>query len=87
MVRMIQLVDYGQARAIGALIGNMHRECDGRQPLAQLIRASVERVSREGLYALEDSPELARPRAQELAKAVNRLRSLTVLPDPDANRD
>jgi predicted ABC-class ATPase len=82
-----QLVDYGQARAIGALIGNMHRECDGRQPLAQLIRASVERVSREGLYALEDSPELAQPRAQELAKAVNRLRSLTVLPDPDANRD
>jgi hypothetical protein len=47
-----------------------------------LIRGLHEEVQREGLFALESSPELAMPRPYEVAAAVNRLRSLKVEPVP-----
>ncbi len=73
-----QLVDYGQARAIGGMLWEMERLADGRTTLRDLAVQVVERARKEGLVAVEDSPELAMPRPQEVAKAVNRLRSLTV---------
>ena len=74
-----QLVDYGQARAIGALLWEIQRLCDDETPIGTLVHRAVERARTEGLSAIEDSPEMAMPRPQELAKAVNRLRSLEIL--------
>lgn len=73
-----QLVDYGQARAIGAMLWEIRRLSDGRKPVRALVREVVQKALREGLTAIEDSPEMALPRPQEVAKAVNRLRSLRI---------
>jgi len=73
-----QLVDYGEARGIGALFLEILRRCDGATRLETLVRRAVERARREGIAALEDSPEVALPRPQEVAKALSRLRSLEV---------
>jgi len=75
-----QLVDDSQARAIGAMLKKMQRLADGRTPLRELAERLVEEARARGLYALEASPELALPRALEVAGAVNRLRSLKVKP-------
>lgn len=73
-----QLADYGQARAIGAMLAALERRADGARTLRALVHEVVERAIAEGLPAIEDSPELALPRPQEVAKAANRLRSLTL---------
>jgi len=73
-----QLVDHGQARAIGAMLWELERMADGRRTVRELVHAVVDRAIEEGLPAIEDSPELALPRPQEVAKALNRLRSLTL---------
>lgn len=73
-----QLADYGQARAVGAMLAALERRADGTRPLRALVEEVVERAIREGLPAMEDSPELALPRPQEVAKAANRLRSLRI---------
>ncbi|MFQ5679269.1 MAG: ABC-ATPase domain-containing protein [Gemmatimonadota bacterium] len=74
-----QLADYGQARAVGAMLWELQKLCDGRRPIPVLVHEVVEKAIREGLPSIEDSPELALPRPQEVAKAVNRLRSLRIL--------
>ncbi|MFQ5890212.1 MAG: ABC-ATPase domain-containing protein [Gemmatimonadota bacterium] len=71
-----QLADYGQARAVAAMLWELQRLCDGRTSLRRLVHDVVDRARREGLYAIEPSPELALPRPQEVAKAVSRMRSL-----------
>lgn len=71
-----QLVDYGEARAVGDMLFEIQRMCDGRSTVRELAHGVVEKARREGLAAIHDSPELALPRPQEVAKAMNRLRSL-----------
>jgi predicted ABC-class ATPase len=75
-----QLIDYGQARAIGAMLAELRSMCDGAAPVHALVHEAVSRARDEGLIAIESSPELAMPRPQELAKALNRLRTLQVSP-------
>jgi predicted ABC-class ATPase len=75
-----QLADYGQTRAIGALLAELQSRCDGTKRVGELVHDAVRRAREEGLIAIEPSPELAMPRPQELAKALNRLRSLRILP-------
>ena len=73
-----QLVDYGEARAVGALIREIQGLCDGEKTLRELVREALEKARRDGITSIEDSPEVALPRPQEVAKALNRLRSLQV---------
>jgi predicted ABC-class ATPase len=74
-----QLIDHGQARAIGAMLAELGSMCDAAVPVRDLVREAVSKARTEGLIAIEPSPELAMPRPQELAKALNRLRTLRVL--------
>jgi predicted ABC-class ATPase len=74
-----QLVDYGEARAVADMLREMGEMCGDGQTLRELCRTVVERVRREGLQLLEDAPELALPRPQEVMKAASRLRSLEVV--------
>ncbi|MFW5875661.1 MAG: ABC-ATPase domain-containing protein [Myxococcota bacterium] len=74
-----QLVADSQARAIGVLLRELRRSGDG-QPLRQAVEAVITRARTRGLRTLDPAPELALPRAHELAAAVNRLRSLRVSP-------
>ncbi len=78
-----QLVDDAQARTIGVLLKRLGQRADGRTPLKVLVEALVAEAAKEGLYALDPSPELAEVRPLELAGAVNRLRSLAVRPCSD----
>jgi len=73
-----QLVDYGEARGVGALLAEMHRRLDGGRALKELVEDVVGRARHDGIASVEDSPEVALPRPQEVAKALNRLRSLEV---------
>ncbi|HJL19924.1 MAG TPA: ABC-ATPase domain-containing protein, partial [Sandaracinaceae bacterium LLY-WYZ-13_1] len=73
-----QLVDDSQVRAIGALLKRAHRVADGDTTLASLVAALIAHVEREGWVAVDDSPELAMPRALEVGAAINRLRALRV---------
>jgi predicted ABC-class ATPase len=73
-----QLADYGQARAIGAMLTELGHSGDGTTPIRPLVHDAIERARRDGLVSVESSPELAMPRPQDLAKALNRLRSLRV---------
>ena len=73
-----QLQDYGQARAIAGMLHGMRERADGERTLAELAREAVETARREGLHTVEDAPELAMPRPQELAAAASRLRTLEV---------
>lgn len=77
--RIEQLDDYGQTRAVAGMIWEIQRLCDGETPVGELARRVVDRARREGLGTIEDSPELAMPRPQEVAKAVNRMRTLEIL--------
>lgn len=74
-----QLVDYGEARAVGDMLWEIQRLCDGDAGVGDLARRVVQEARRDGLAAVHDSPELALPRPQEVAKAVNRLRSLALV--------
>ncbi len=73
-----QLADYGQARAIAGMLHEIGRRSDGARTVRTLVHEAVERARSDGLTTVEDSPELAMPRPQEVAKALNRLRSLEV---------
>lgn len=73
-----QLVDDSQARAIGAMLKRLGALARPGLPLRGLLQALFVEVERDGLYALEHSPELAMPRPFEVAAAVNRLRDLRV---------
>jgi len=79
LVAVEQLVDYGETRAVGDMLREMGALCDGRKTLRELCHAVVAKARREGLAAIDDSPELALPRPQEVMKAASRLRSLEVL--------
>jgi predicted ABC-class ATPase len=73
-----QLVDDAQVRAIGAMLKAMRGMARPALPLRELLHDLFVVVQRDGLYALESSPELALPRPFEVAAAVNRLRDLSV---------
>lgn len=79
-----QLVDDSQAWAIGAMLRRLGALARPGLPLRELLTRLYAEVERDGLVALEDSPELALPRPLELAAAVNRMRGLTVEPRPPA---
>jgi len=74
-----QLVDRSQTDAIGRAILHARRFMDGR-PLPEVLDAVMADVAREGLDALDDRQlgALAQFRRQELAAALNRLRSLAI---------
>ncbi len=80
-----QLVDDSQARAIGILFRQMWKSARPGQPIRQAVEAVHATASIEGLYALDPTPELAMPRAFEVAAALNRLRSLEVTPCEDGS--
>lgn len=89
-----QLIDYGQARAVAGMLWKIQRLCDDEKPVRALVRQVVETARQKGLANIEPSPELALPRPQEVAKALNRLRSLRVAshvssgaPDVSKTRD
>lgn len=79
-----QLVDASQTRAIGlAIHAASRRMMDGRSSLREVIDELERFLDDDGLDALdpfaragEHPGELARPRKQEIAAAINRLRSL-----------
>ncbi|WP_161542070.1 ABC-ATPase domain-containing protein [Rhodothermus marinus] len=76
-----QLVHVAQTRAIGqALAYALRRYMDGRRTVPEIIAAVMEDIAREGLDVLDPKGllDLAGFRAQELAAALNRLRTLRV---------
>lgn len=77
-----QLVDTSQARAIGTLIRRLKDASDSQTPLRDAVNAAYQQAIRDGLYALDPTPELALPRPHEIQAAVNRLRSLRVTQQP-----
>jgi predicted ABC-class ATPase len=73
-----QLVEPGQVRAIARLMARMARRTTGESSLADLLRETDAWLDESGLDAL-DAPvayDLSRPRAFELAAALNRWRAL-----------
>lgn len=76
-----QLVSVAQTRAIGdALVLAAKRFMDGRRSVPEVLDLIELELSRRGLDALSPvrSGGYARPRRQELAQALNRLRTLRV---------
>jgi len=79
-----QIVDPSQTAAIAAMIHHAaDRYVDGRRSLPEVIALVMHDIDELGLDALAPHPgqhpgELARPRALELAAAINRLRTLRV---------
>ncbi len=88
-----QLVDLSQARALGYAIHlASHRFMDERTPLGEVIEAVARFLDERGLDTLdpfrrgEAHPgNFARPRALELAAAINRLRSVRMRQRRDAD--
>lgn len=81
-----QLVDPSQTRAIAAAMQvAKEKYMDGKRPLAQILDLVMADVAREGLHVLADRPgvDFAAFRKFELGTAVNRLRTLKILPYPD----
>ncbi|MGD2108454.1 MAG: ABC-ATPase domain-containing protein [Phycisphaerae bacterium] len=86
-----QLVDLSQTRAVGHAIHlAATRFMDGKRTLADVIHAVQDVLDREGLDVLdpfrrgEQHPgNFARPRAYEIAAAVNRLRSVRMQASSD----
>ncbi len=76
-----QLVDSSQLNAIGqALYYAREKYMDGSRNVAEILAAVMADIEREGLDVLDRRPmgHYARFRAQELAAALNRLRTLQV---------
>jgi predicted ABC-class ATPase len=78
-----QLVDHSQTRAIAEMIRYLGRRVNGRQTLAQAIEKLYDEIEQKGLdiispYAGQHPGDLALPRKQELAGAINRMRTLRV---------
>lgn len=88
LVAIEQLVDASQTRAIGdALVYTLHRGYfDGATPLAEALARLEADLDRAGLEAIsphrrpQHPGDYARPRRQELAAALNRLRGLRLRP-------
>jgi predicted ABC-class ATPase len=78
-----QLVDEGQVRAIGQAL-NLARErfMDGRRDMAEVVKAVMSEIAKNGLDALDSrrTGDYVVFRPYELAAALNRLRSLRVRP-------
>lgn len=80
-----QLVDPSQTRAIGALLAHAvaRGHLDGRRTIAAALALLDTDLDRAGLDLVAERPgehpgDLARPRALEIAAALNRLRTLRV---------
>ena len=79
-----QLVDLSQTRAIAAALLYIASRgfADGRRTVREVLQALTQDIDSRGLGVITsdrfDAPpgDLARPRAQEIAAALNRLRSL-----------
>lgn len=78
--RVEQLVDPAQTRAVGDAILLAMERMDGRRTLARIVGEVTDELERRGLDALAGQPhgDHAAFRGQELACAINRLRSLRV---------
>jgi predicted ABC-class ATPase len=79
-----QLVEPGQVRAIAtAMVHAQQRYLDGTQTLAQILDRVMADLEHHGFDAITRLPEgdLVQFRQFELAAAINRVRSLSVLPD------
>ena len=79
-----QLAEAGQAEAVARLIGGFAGAGESRS-VKEVVEAALADVSESGLDSLggmKGHPgELSLPRAQEVAAAINRVRSLEVRPD------
>lgn len=75
-----QLVDDGQARAIGSLLAWLHAHGREGASVRELVDQALAAVEAQGLYAIDPLPELVGVRRHELAAAINRLRSLALHP-------
>ncbi|MEO0987169.1 MAG: ABC-ATPase domain-containing protein [Cyanobacteria bacterium J06639_14] len=74
-----QLLESGQVRAIAeAIVYAQQQYFDGRRSLAEVLAAVITDIQTEGLDCLDDrlTGELVAFRQQELAAAINRLRTL-----------
>ncbi len=79
-----------QVRAIGwAIHLIVQRHLRGSTPLRQAVEAALDEVARRGMDALTPYPrgDLALPRAQDIAAAVNRFRRLRVKPAPPGDEN
>jgi predicted ABC-class ATPase len=79
---LAQLVDDSQVRAIGrALAHARHHFLDGQTPLREALEKVMQLIEEEGLQSLDprNRSDLAGFRLQELAAALNRLRSLRMI--------
>ena len=80
-----QLVDPAQCRMIGDVLLECARGlCDGRRSLAEILELIDTRIDHDGLEALTQPGfgDRARARRFEIAAALNRLRSLRLMPQP-----
>lgn len=80
---LFQLVDPAQCRMIGdVLLACARGLCDGRRSLADILELIETRIERDGLEALTQPGfgDRARVRRFEIAAALNRLRSLRLMP-------
>ena len=78
-----QLVDPAQCRMIGDILLACARGlCDGRRSLADILELIETRIAHDGLEALTQPGfgDRARARRFEIAAALNRLRSLRLMP-------
>ncbi|ASC70448.1 hypothetical protein XM38_013870 [Halomicronema hongdechloris C2206] len=77
-----QLVEPGQVRAMAAAMVYGRQFMDGQRSLAEILSAIMADLDRDGLDCLDDrvSGDLVRFRPQDLAAALNRLRTLTIQP-------
>lgn len=76
-----QLIDPAQCRLIGDVLLSLSRGlCDGRMSLSEILDELERRATREGIEALAEPSfgDRAYVRRQEVAAAINRLRSLRI---------
>lgn len=79
-----QLVDISQTRAIGDAIQYATRYMDGRKTVSEIISRVIDDALSRGLDVLGSKPvgDYAEFRGLELAAAINRLRTLSVMKRP-----
>lgn len=79
--RMEGLVHPSQARAIGQAIYHIRKYMDGKRSLPEILDLVIDEIDRKGLAAIDErlSSDYARFRRIELAGALNRLPTLSVL--------
>ena len=78
-----QLVDSGQLKAIALAIVYARKYLDRQLTISQIIEQVSQDIAQYGLDIISDYPrgDLAQFRPQELAAAINRLRSLSIATD------